>query len=158
MITEQDIKHLKRCVELAESALEEGNQPFGSILVSEDGNVLFEDYNRSSSGDDTQHPEFSIARYAAEHLSKEERARAIVYTSGEHCPMCSAAHGWVGLGKIIYASSSNQLAQWLHELNVAPSPVRNLSIEEVVKGIEVEGPVPELAEEVRKLHVRLHKK
>ncbi len=95
MITEQDIKHLKRCVELAESALEEGNQPFGSILVSEDGNVLFEDYNRISSGDDTQHPEFSIARYAAEHLSKEERARAIVYTSGEHCPMCSAAHGWV---------------------------------------------------------------
>ncbi|MBY6087557.1 nucleoside deaminase [Priestia flexa] len=158
MITEQDIKHLKRCVELAESALEEGNQPFGSILVSEDGNVLFEDYNRISSGDDTQHPEFSIARYAAEHLSKEERARAIVYTSGEHCPMCSAAHGWVGLGKIIYASSSNQLAQWLHELNVSPSPVRNLSIEEVVKGIEVEGPVPELAEEVRKLHVRLHKK
>lgn len=25
------------------------------------------------------------------------------------CPMCAAAHGWVGLGRIVYISSSNQL-------------------------------------------------
>jgi len=25
-----------------------------------------------------------------------------MYTSGEHCPMCAAAHGWVGIGKLVY--------------------------------------------------------
>ena len=33
-------------------------------------------------------------------------AACTVYTSGEHCPMCSAAHAWVGLGRIVYAVSA----------------------------------------------------
>ncbi len=45
-----------------------------------------------------------------------ERVRATVYTSGEHCPMCAAAHAWVGLGRIVYAASSAQLTQWLQRL------------------------------------------
>src|SRR5690606_42128288 len=66
---------------------------FGSILVSASGQVLFEDRNRVAGGDHTRHPEFAIARWAAENLSTEARAAATVYTSGEHCPMCAAAHG-----------------------------------------------------------------
>mgnify|MGYP006198261745 CR=1 FL=1 len=108
--------------------------------------------------DATQHPEFAIARWAAQHLSPQERAAATVYTSGEHCPMCAAAHGWVGLGRIVYATSSAQLAGWLAELGVPPGPVRSLAIQEVVPGSVVEGPVPELADEVRELHERLHRK
>src|SRR3712207_6925299 len=57
------------------------------------------------SGDATQHPEFAIARWAATHLTPDERAAATVYTSGEHCPMCAAAHAWAGLGRIVYARS-----------------------------------------------------
>ena len=102
MVTEQDRIHLSRCVDLAESALAAGDEPFGSILVSGNGEVLFEDRNRVAGGDHTQHPEFAIARWAAQNLSPEERARATVYTSGEHCPMCAAAHGWVGLGRIVF--------------------------------------------------------
>lgn len=83
---------------------------------------------------------------------------ATVYTSGEHCPMCAAAHGWVGLGRIVYASSSEQLVEWMNEMGVGPSPVRNLSIQEVIRDAVVDGPVPELAEEVRELHVQLHQK
>src|SRR3712207_8514694 len=77
------------------------------------------------SGDTTQHPEFAIARWAAEHLTPDERAAATVYTSGEHCPMCAAAHAWVGLGRIVYASSSAQLVSWRAELGVPPAPVRS---------------------------------
>src|SRR5690554_6974024 len=54
-------------------------------------------------------------------MSPEDRAGATVYTSGEHCPMCAAAHGWVRLGRIVYASSSAQLGHWLAELDV-PAP------------------------------------
>ncbi|MCL7940821.1 nucleoside deaminase [Halomonas sp. ATCH28] len=156
MITETDKQHLQRCVELAEEALEAGDEPFGSVLVSGDGEVLVEDHNHVAGGDATQHPEFFLARWAAENLAPEERARATVYTSGEHCPMCAAAHGWVGLGRIVYASSSEQLVEWLTELDVAPPRVRPLPIQEVVPTAEVEGPVAEFAERICDLHRRLH--
>jgi tRNA(Arg) A34 adenosine deaminase TadA len=151
-----DLRHLQRCVELATEALEAGDEPFGSVLVDGEGTVRFEDHNRVASGDRTRHPEFAIARWAIANLSPEERARSTVYTSGEHCPMCAGAHGWAGLGRIVYASSSAQLSEWLTRLGVPPPPVATLRIEEVLPGATVEGPVDRLAEEVRKLHVRFH--
>lgn len=155
MLSEADLRHLRRCVELAAEALTTGDKPFGSVLVAADGTVLAEDRNRDvSAGDRTRHPEFELARWAAVHMTAEERAGATVYTSGEHCPMCAAAHGWVGLGRIVYATSSAQLAEWLGELGVPPGPVRPLPINEVVPEVVVEGPVPELAEEVRALQRR----
>jgi tRNA(Arg) A34 adenosine deaminase TadA len=154
--TETDLRHLRRCVELATKALEVGDEPFGSVLVSADGVVLAEDHNHVASGDNTRHPEFELARWAAAHLTVAERAAATVYTSGEHCPMCAAAHGWVGLGRIVYASSSEQLAGWLAELGVPAPPVRTLPIQQVVPDAVVEGPVPELAAQVRELHRRRH--
>ncbi|HLR78592.1 MAG TPA: nucleoside deaminase [Burkholderiaceae bacterium] len=156
MITETDRRCLQRCVELATQSLEAGDEPFGSVLVSAAGDILFEDRNRVAAGDHTRHPEFAIARWAAENLSPEDRARATVYTSGEHCPMCAAAHGWVGLGRIVYASSSAQLTAWLAELGVPPGPVRPLPIGDVIRNAVVDGPDDTLAEQVRQLHVRFH--
>lgn len=40
MISDIDLKHLRRCVELAKLALEKGDEPFGSVLVSANGEVL----------------------------------------------------------------------------------------------------------------------
>lgn len=158
VINETDMKHLERCVELARTALSLGDEPFGSILVSADGRVLAEDYNHVSGGDHTQHPEFALARWAAQHMTPEDRAVATVYTSGEHCPMCAAAHGWVGLGRIVYASSSEQLSQWLQELGAAPSRVRSVPIQQIITDTVVEGPVNHLAEQVYELHRELHMK
>lgn len=155
-MTEQDLIHLRRCVELAERALEVGDEPFGSVLVSADGEVLVEDHNHVSGGDRTRHPELAIALWAVEHLSPEERARGTVYTSGEHCPMCAAAHGWVGLGRIVVATTSEQLTGWLAELGVPPGPVAPLPITTVVPSAVVAGPVPELTEPMRALHARFH--
>jgi tRNA(Arg) A34 adenosine deaminase TadA len=153
-IDEVDRRHLRRAVEMARTGLEAGDEPFGSVLVDREGRVRAEDHNRVGGGDRTRHPEFALARWAAAHLSPEERAAATVYTSGEHCPMCAAAHGWVGLGRIVYAASSAQLTGWLADLGVPPGPVAPLPIGTVVPGLPVDGPDPELAEEVRALHVR----
>ncbi|MDQ8705127.1 nucleoside deaminase [Streptomyces sp. LHD-70] len=151
-----ELPYLRRCVELAAEALDAGDEPFGSVLVNTEGKILAEDHNRVAGGDHTQHPEFALARWAAGHLSPQERAAATVYTSGEHCPMCSAAHAWVGLGRIVYVASSAQLVDWLAELGVPPAPVRPLPINDIAPNVRVEGPVPELVEEVRELHRRLH--
>ena len=158
MISETDIKHLGRCIELARIALESGDEPFGSLLVDESGAVRLEDHNHVMSGDSTRHPEFELARWAATNMTPDERAAATVYTSGEHCPMCAAAHGWVGLGRIVYASSSKQLMGWLEEMGLPAPRVAPLSINEVVPGLPVEGPLPDLSEAVRDLHRRRHGK
>lgn len=157
MLTDVDLAHLRRCVALATAALEAGDEPFGSLLTGPDGAVLVEDTNRVAGGDATQHPELAIARWAAAHLSPAERAASTVYTSGEHCPMCAAAHGWVGLGRIVYASSGAQLAGWLAELGAPPAPVRPLPVTDVAPGVPVDGPAPGLDEQVRALHERLHR-
>ncbi|TVU90831.1 nucleoside deaminase [Vreelandella titanicae] len=156
MLDDRELAYLTRAVELAEEALDAGDEPFGSVLVSAEGDVLAEDRNRIAEGDSTQHPEFFLARWAAQHMTPAERATATVYTSGEHCPMCAAAHGWVGLGRIVYVSSSQQLSRWLADLGVAPLPVATLPIQQVVPGLKVEGPIAELDERVHALHKRRH--
>ena len=156
-LTEADLAHLRRCVELAREALDAGDEPFGSVLVDADGTALGEGRNRVvETGDATQHPEIELARWAAAHLTAEQRAGATVYTSGEHCAMCAAAHGWVGLGRIVYASSSAQLVQWREEAGGAPPPVLPLPVHEVAPGVVVQGPVDDLAEEVRALQLAAH--
>lgn len=148
----EDLEHLRRCVELARAALDNGDEPFGSTLIGADGTSLYEDRNRVKDGDATQHPEFAIARWAVAHLTPDERARSTVYTSGEHCPMCSAAHAWVGLGRIVYATSSAQLSQWLTEWRARPAPVAPLPITTVAPGVIVDGPAPELADSMKELY------
>ena len=153
-LTETDLTHLRRCVELAREALEDGDEPFGSVLVDATGTVRFEDRNRVKHGDETRHPEFEIAKWSAGHLTPEERAAATVYSSGEHCPMCAAAHGWMRLGRIVYVASSAQLAAWLEEWGVPAGPVAPLPITDVVPGAVVQGPVDELVEEIKALQLR----
>ena len=153
----EDLPHLRRCVQLASEAVDAGDFPFGSVLVAGDGRVLAEDRNRENSlGDATRHPEIELARWAAANLTAEQRSAATVFTSGEHCPMCSAAHAWVGLGRIVYVSSSEQLTAWRTELGLPPLLVSPLAINQVAPGLVVQGPVPGLDEQVHELHRRFH--
>jgi tRNA(Arg) A34 adenosine deaminase TadA len=153
----EDLPHLRRCVQLASEAVDAGDFPFGSVLVAGDGRVLAEDRNRENSlGDATRHPEIELARWAAANLTAGQRSAATVFTSGEHCPMCSAAHAWVGLGRIVYVSSSEQLTAWLAELGAPPLPVVPLAVSQVAPGLAVHGPVRGLDEQVHELHRRFH--
>lgn len=150
-ISDDDRRHLARAVQLAEEALDAGDEPFGSVLVGEDGTVLAEDRNRAGGGDETMHPEFELARWAARNLAEESRAMAVVYTSGEHCPMCSAAHAWVGLGRIVYAASTEQISGWRASWGLPPSAVSPLPIGAVAPRVPVDGPVAPFDAAVRAL-------
>ncbi|MGV0633447.1 nucleoside deaminase [Mycolicibacillus trivialis] len=157
-LSEADLQRLGRCVELAGQALAEGDEPFGSLLVDGDGNIRAEDRNRTGGGDPTAHPEFALARWAAEHLAPVQRVRATVYTSGEHCPMCAAAHGWVGLGRIVYATSATQLSGWLQEWGVPAAPVATLPIATVVPRAVVDGPAAEFEAEMKALYAARYRR
>ncbi|WP_058369406.1 nucleoside deaminase [Psychrobacter sp. ENNN9_III] len=155
MITDSDMQHLHRCIELAAEAVEAGDEPFGSVLVDDEGRVLHEDRNRANTVDATYHPEIAVAKWAAQNMNPDARAKAVVYTSGEHCTMCSAAHAWAGLGRIVYVSSSKQLSEWMDEMGVeSSSPINTLSIQEVAPNIPVDGPVAGLDDKVKALQRR----
>ena len=157
-ITENDWKHLRHCLQLAEAALAAGDQLFGSVLVSAEDDVLAEARNRINEIDNLAHPEIKLARWVAEHLGEEERKRTTLYTSDEHCPMCAAAHGWVGLGKIVYLSSGQQLGEWLKEMNAPAAPINMIPIQDIAPAIEVVGPVPQLIDEIKEMHRRYYER
>ncbi|KAL6903100.1 hypothetical protein GGI43DRAFT_382374 [Trichoderma evansii] len=102
--------------------------------------------------DATLHPELTLARWAQQNLTPEDRASATVYTSGEHCAMCAAAHAYVGLGRIVYITSTNQYKSWMEEANITQGAVAGLPINTVAPHIPVEGPIPGLDLEVHALH------
>lgn len=150
-VTPEDLVHLRACVELARAAYDAGDQPFGTLLVDAAGEVRWTGRNHAGDGDETQHPELAVAQWSAR-LSPAERAASTVYTSGEHCAMCAAAHGWMGLGRIVYAVSSAQLLAWRREWGGAEPVVTPFAINEVAPHVRVDGPAPELEDELRELH------
>lgn len=152
-LKETDQKYLKRCLELAKESVEAGDEASGSVLVNEAGEIIAEARNRVNEKTVLAHPEIDLAYWAAENLSEEERAKTTMYTTGEHCPMCSAAHGWVGIGTLVYLSSAKQLGEWQKEYDLASAPIYFLPAEDIIKNVEVRGPAEgELLKEIKKLH------
>ncbi len=152
VVNDVDLQHLRRCVELARTALEAGHGPFGAVLVGADGRALHEDHNRVTDRDQTLHAEVGVIRWAVAKMAPVQRIRATVYTSCEHCPMCAATHAWAGLGRIVYATSNAQLTTWLSELRAPASPVAMLPVTTVAPRTVVDGPAPELEEEMKALY------
>ena len=152
-LKETDGQYLKRCLELAAESVEAGDEAFGSVLVNEEGEIIAEARNRVNEKTVLAHPEIDLAYWSAENLSEDERAKITMYTTGEHCPMCSAAHGWVGLGSLVYLSSAKQLGEWQKEYNLPDARINFLPVEDIIKKVEVRGPGSgELLEQIKHLH------
>lgn len=135
-----DEVHIRRAISLAESAVDHGNTPFGSLLVH-DGEVIREAENTTLTDDDiAAHPEFTLARWAARELDAETRTDITMYTSTEPCPMCSSAIVYADLGRVVYSVRGSRLAE-------IRSGVIDIPCEEVVERGDgdtvVDGPVLE---------------
>jgi len=101
---------LRRAIALAAEARQAGNPPFGSLLAGPGGDVLAEERNTSLTDDDiSAHPELKLARWAARHLDPETAAATTMYTSCEPCGMCTGAIARSGLGRVVFALSTEQL-------------------------------------------------
>nr|WP_202523798.1 nucleoside deaminase [Kitasatospora sp. SID7827] len=101
---------LRRAVELAARAVESGDAPYGSLLAGADGAVLAEAHNTvRRERDITAHPELKLARWAARELEPAEAARTTLYTSCQPCGMCAGALVRSGLGRVVFALSTEQL-------------------------------------------------
>lgn len=109
-MTPDEEKFLRRAVELAAAARTAGNPPFGSLLVGPDGDVLVEEQNTTiTDGDVSAHPELKVARWVARELDPSAAAASTMYTSCQPCGMCTGAIERSGLGRVVFALSTEQL-------------------------------------------------
>jgi tRNA(Arg) A34 adenosine deaminase TadA len=138
-----DEGHLLRAIELARRSREKGNQPFGSLLVDTSGDVVLEAENTVVTGHDiTGHAELNLVRAAGKEIDVEALGGSTLYTSTEPCAMCSGAIYWSGIGRVVYALSSEQLMGIVKD--DSGSSTLALSCREVFarggRNIEVSGP------------------
>ena len=155
--TQMELKFLKHCLSLAEEALDAGDQPFGSILVNADNEIIAEARNRINEKNVLAHPEIELAEWAMENLSLEERRRTKMYTTGEHCPMCAGAHSWAEIGSLYFLSSAKQLGTWLNEFGVDSAPIEFIPIEKIIKNVIIKGPAKgEIVKEIKQMHKRYY--
>lgn len=107
--TPEDEKFLTAAVELAARSRRDGNHPFGSLLVL-DGTAVLEAGNTVTTGRDaTGHAETNLVRLATRTYTREELAKATLYSSTEPCAMCAGAVYWSGIGRVVYALGEDEL-------------------------------------------------
>ncbi|MCO5972458.1 nucleoside deaminase [Actinoallomurus soli] len=109
-MTPEDERFLRRAIELAAVATGKGDAPFGSLLVGPAGEVLAEEHNTVISDRDiSAHPELKLARWAARELDPATAAATTMYTSCQPCGMCYGGIQRSGLGRVVFALSTEQL-------------------------------------------------
>lgn len=141
-INETDLKFIRRSFEVAREARENGNHPFGALLVDEQCHVLLKAENTViTERDCTGHAEANLMRQASRQYSPEFLAKCTVYASTEPCPMCSAAIFWGNVRRIVFGLSTDSLNEIVGK---GSEDVMFLPIREVLskgrKAIEVLGP------------------
>jgi len=103
MMALDDQKYIRMAIKIAQAARDNGNHPFGALLVSPDGENLLEAGNTTVTGkDSTGHAETNLVRMASVKYDRDYLALCTVYTSTEPCPMCSGAIFWANIGRVVY--------------------------------------------------------
>ncbi len=89
--TQQDERFMRRAMELAEQAEQEGEVPVGAVLVKGD-EVIAEGWNQSIGAHDaTAHAEMQTLRKAGQVLGNYRLLDTTLYVTLEPCPMCAGA-------------------------------------------------------------------
>ena len=147
--------YLRRCIEISQNARNNGNTPFGAILVDEYGKILLEQENIEITGKIcTGHAETTLAERASHLYSKEFLWRWTLYTTAEPCAMCTGAIYWANIGRVVFAMTERRLLELTgnNEQNITfDLPCRKI-FAAGQKKIEVIGPVNVLEVEAAAIH------
>lgn len=103
--------YISRAISLSRWALSNGKlTPFGAVLVV-DGEIAGEGISQVvASHDPTAHAEMMALRNAGAKLKTHLFPTATIYCSSEPCPMCFAACLWAQVPRVVYATSTLDVA------------------------------------------------
>ncbi len=145
--------YLRRAIEVAAQSRQEGNHPFGAILVGPDGKILLEAMNSFGiEGDSTGHAERNLMTKASITYDPEFLRGCTMYTNAEPCAMCAGAAYWVGIGRVVYGMTEKALKELIgpHPENLTMDLPCRTVLGTGQRTVEVVGPL--LEEESAKVH------
>jgi tRNA(adenine34) deaminase len=100
----KDEEYMRRALELARRAQEEGEVPIGALVVL-DNRILGEGWNRPiAASDPTAHAEIQALRAAALSLKNYRLTGATLYVTLEPCEMCVGAMFHARIARAVYGA------------------------------------------------------
>ena len=99
-----DGEYMRRALELAQRAQEEGEVPIGALVVS-DHQIIGEGWNRPiSAHDPTAHAEIQAMRAASSKIGNYRLTGATLYVTLEPCDMCIGAMFHARIARAVYGA------------------------------------------------------
>ena len=114
-----DEHFMRRAIELARRAQEEGEVPIGAVLVLND-EIAGEGWNRPiSASDPTAHAEIQAMRAAAQKVKNYRLTGASLYVTLEPCDMCVGAMFHARIGRAVYGAKDPKKLILKNQVEVA---------------------------------------
>ena len=127
--------YMRRAFELAITAGERGNPPFGAVLVNK-GRIVLEAENTTNTDlDFTRHAELNLVVKASREYSREFVEDSILIASTAPCPMCSYAMWSAGIRNVIYGVSYETYARLI------PGKSRYIKCEQIYKLLQTDAEI-----------------
>lgn len=154
-----DLQILEQTIILADEAVQEGNHPFGAVLVGQDGKVLATGKNSFSVDRGPGHAETNLAREAARRFDVGTLRNATLYTSVEPCSMCASTIYWAEIGAVVFGMTEKRLGELTGD--DPENPTQDLDCRTVFASgrrlVTVRGPFIELEDAIAEQHKRFWK-
>ena len=105
--TDADVAWMQRALALAERAEYEDDEiPVGALLVSADGEVIGEGWNRNiTDRDPSAHAEIVAMRQAGARVGNHRLLGSTLYVTLEPCAMCAMAMVHARIARVVYGAS-----------------------------------------------------
>ena len=98
----KDEKYMRRALQEAQAAYDEGEIPIGAVVVCQD-HIIARAHNLTETLNDvTAHAEMQAITMAANELGGKYLTDCTLYVTVEPCAMCAGALGWSQIPRIVY--------------------------------------------------------
>ena len=141
---------IRICHQLAIEAGENGDHPFGAILVADDEILMKAKNTVNSDKDSTRHAELNLVVASQRALPMDLIKRSTLYASTAPCLMCTAAMWSAGIRRIVYSVTYEAFARKV------PGRDRYIKCGEVYRQLGTEAEVTEGVLEEEGLRVYEH--
>ncbi len=97
---------MKKAMQLAQEAAEQGEVPVGALIVAGGKQIIGKGYNQTERLHDvTAHAEMLAITAASTYLGAKYLPECTLYVTLEPCTMCAGAIAWAQIERIVFAAS-----------------------------------------------------